>query len=43
MTGFSHTVGGEVRRFANLRTLLAKASPARSGDALAGRAAADAT
>ncbi|MDB4950579.1 MAG: eutB [Gemmatimonadetes bacterium] len=36
---FSHTVGGERHRFAGLADLLAKASPARSGDALAGLAA----
>ncbi len=35
----SHTIGGTVHRFDNLRTLLAKASPARSGDELAGLAA----
>lgn len=33
-------VGSQVYRFADLKTLLAKASPARSGDYLAGLAAA---
>ena len=37
--GYSHTVGGERFAFPDLRTLLARASPARSGDALAGLAA----
>jgi len=37
--GYSHTVGGERFAFPDLRTLLASASPARSGDALAGLAA----
>lgn len=37
---FTHTVGTRRHVFADLRTLLAKASPARSGDALAGIAAA---
>lgn len=41
MATFLHTVGGRTYRFADLKTLLAKASPARSGDALAGIAAAD--
>jgi len=36
------TVGGRTHQFADLRTLLAKASPLRSGDVLAGVAAADA-
>lgn len=40
---FSHTVKGSHFRFANLRTLLAKATPARSGDFLAGVAAEDDT
>ena len=31
-----HTIGGVVHRFDDLKTLLAKASPARSGDDLAG-------
>ena len=35
MSGFMHTVGGQVWRFEDLRELLAKASPARSGDFLA--------
>ena len=37
--GYTHTVGGERFAFPDLRTLLARASPARSGDALAGVAA----
>ncbi len=37
---YSHVVGGERYRFAELRVLLARASPARSGDQLAGLAAA---
>ena len=37
---FTHTVGTRRHVFADLRTLLARASPARSGDALAGVAAA---
>lgn len=37
---FTHTVGTNRHVFADLRTLLAKASPARSGDYLAGLAAA---
>ncbi|WP_434211970.1 ethanolamine ammonia-lyase subunit EutB [[Pseudomonas] boreopolis] len=36
---FVHAVGGERFAFADLKDLLAKASPARSGDALAGIAA----
>jgi ethanolamine ammonia-lyase large subunit len=36
---YSHTIGGKVYRFDNLKTLLAKATPARSGDELAGLAA----
>ena len=39
---FTHTVGHRVHRFEDLRMLLAAASPARSGDALAGLAAASA-
>jgi ethanolamine ammonia-lyase large subunit len=35
MSGFVHTVGGQVWRFGSLKELLAKASPARSGDYLA--------
>ena len=41
MAGYSHTIASHTFRFANLRDLLAKASPARSGDFLAGVAAAD--
>ncbi|HXN10670.1 MAG TPA: ethanolamine ammonia-lyase subunit EutB [Steroidobacteraceae bacterium] len=37
---YRHVIGSRMHRFADLRTLLAKASPARSGDALAGIAAA---
>ncbi|PMS14680.1 ethanolamine ammonia lyase large subunit [Trinickia dabaoshanensis] len=37
---FKETVGARVYRFADLKTLLAKASPQRSGDELAGLAAA---
>ena len=36
---FSHTIHGRTYRFDDLKMLLAKASPARSGDALAGIAA----
>lgn len=36
---FSHTLRGEVHRFADLRELLAKANEEKSGDALAGVAA----
>ncbi|MBV8636291.1 MAG: ethanolamine ammonia-lyase subunit EutB, partial [Burkholderiaceae bacterium] len=43
MPSFSHTLGGTVYRFDSLRELLAKASPARSGDFLAGVAAQDDT
>ena len=39
---YSHTVGGQAYRFANLAEVMAKASPARSGDTLAGVAAASA-
>src|ERR1700733_11351400 len=39
---YSHTVRGVKHFFADLRTLLAKASPLRSGDQLAGLAAAGA-
>lgn len=39
MAQFAHTVGGQVWRFESLRDLLAKASPSRSGDYLAGVAA----
>jgi ethanolamine ammonia-lyase large subunit len=37
--GFAHTVGGTRHVFGDLRTLLARASPLRSGDVLAGVAA----
>jgi ethanolamine ammonia-lyase large subunit len=40
--GFAHVVGGTRYVFADLRGLLARASPFRSGDALAGLAAASA-
>src|SRR5476651_1635704 len=33
---YQHTIRGKVYRFDNLKTLLAKATPYRSGDALAG-------
>jgi ethanolamine ammonia-lyase large subunit len=36
---FAHSIGAERYRFADLRELLAKATPLRSGDALAGLAA----
>ncbi|MEO6280351.1 ethanolamine ammonia-lyase subunit EutB [Roseateles sp.] len=39
---YGHTLGAERFQFADLRTLLAKASPRRSGDELAGVAAANA-
>ncbi|CDZ93040.1 ethanolamine ammonia-lyase subunit EutB [Pseudomonas saudiphocaensis] len=39
MTTYSHSIGGQTWRFDNLRELLAKASPLRSGDCLAGIAA----
>ena len=39
---YHHTVGSVRYRFDDLRALLAKASPARSGDSLAGLAAASA-
>ncbi|MGC1331799.1 ethanolamine ammonia-lyase subunit EutB, partial [Pseudomonas sp.] len=35
MSGFVHTAGGQVWRFESLKELMAKASPARSGDYLA--------
>lgn len=38
----SHTLGAQRYQFADLRTLLTKASPLRSGDQLAGVAALDA-
>jgi ethanolamine ammonia-lyase large subunit len=40
--GYEHTLGGTVYRFADLKDLLAKATPLRSGDVLAGIAAATA-
>jgi len=43
MPNFTHTIDGVVYRFACLRELMAKASPARSGDYLAGVAAQDDT
>ncbi|KTT54215.1 ethanolamine ammonia-lyase [Pseudomonas oryzihabitans] len=39
MSGFQHSVGGQTWRFADLKELLAKATPARSGDVLSGVAA----
>ncbi len=39
MSGFAFTAGGERFQFADLKQLLAKATPARSGDQLAGLAA----
>lgn len=42
MTQFTHIVGGQTWRFDSLRELLAKATPPRSGDYLAGVAAASA-
>ena len=39
---YAHTVGGERHHFEDLRTLLAKATPFRSGDRLAGLAASSA-
>jgi len=39
MAAYAHTVGDVVYRFKDLRDLLAKATPARSGDVLAGVAA----
>ena len=36
---YTHTIGGSTHSFADLKDLLAKASPARSGDSLAGLAA----
>ena len=42
MSGYSHTLGGVVWRFDDLKTLLAKATPPRSGDDLAGTSAASA-
>src|SRR5262245_54671946 len=40
--GYTHTVAGRVHRYADLKELLAKATPLRSGDVLAGIAAATA-
>lgn len=37
--GFAHSIGGTTYRFGDLATLLARATPLRSGDALAGIAA----
>jgi ethanolamine ammonia-lyase large subunit len=42
MSQFSHTVGAHTYRFRDLRDLLAKATPLRSGDLLAGVAAGNA-
>jgi ethanolamine ammonia-lyase large subunit len=42
MTAYSHSAGGRSYRFDGLKDLMAKASPERSGDRLAGIAAADA-
>ncbi|GIZ13880.1 ethanolamine ammonia-lyase subunit EutB [Pseudomonas sp. NCCP-436] len=39
MASYSHSIGGQTWRFDNLRELMAKATPARSGDYLAGIAA----
>jgi ethanolamine ammonia-lyase large subunit len=39
MTAYARTLGGRTYRFGSLRDLMAKASPARSGDTLAGIAA----
>src|SRR3989449_11566713 len=41
MTAYSRTVGGRTHRFRSLKDLMARASPARSGDTLAGIAAKD--
>jgi ethanolamine ammonia-lyase large subunit len=41
MTVYSRTVGGRTHRFRSLKDLMAKASPSRSGDTLAGIAAKD--
>jgi len=40
--GYRHTIGGRVYAFGSLKQLMAKASPVRSGDQLAGVAAANA-
>lgn len=42
MPNYAHTLGGQSWRFASLADLMAKASPLRSGDQLAGLAAGDA-
>lgn len=42
MAQYTHSVGGQLWRFENLREVMAKASPARSGDYLAGVAATNA-
>jgi len=42
VSGYATTIGNVVYHFAGLRTLLAKASPARSGDELAGLSASSA-
>src|SRR5437868_14378775 len=42
MSRYSTTVAGRGYRFADLREVMAKATPLRSGDCLAGLAAADA-
>jgi ethanolamine ammonia-lyase large subunit len=42
MSAYSHTLGTTTFRFPDLRTLMARATPARSGDRLAGIAAASA-
>jgi ethanolamine ammonia-lyase large subunit len=42
MANYAHSLGGQVWRFGSLAELMAKASPARSGDRLAGIAALDA-
>ncbi|MNQ40636.1 Ethanolamine ammonia-lyase heavy chain [compost metagenome] len=42
MAQFVHTIGGQTWRFDSLRELMAKATPARSGDYLAGVAASSA-
>ena len=42
MSGYQHRVGERTYQFADLRTLLAKATPVRSGDELAGIAASSA-
>ena len=42
MATYAHSIGGQTWRFEDLRELMAKATPARSGDYLAGVAAASA-